>query len=65
MPRRACSRPVLDATQASMRRETLRRSRRDSMLLLLLLLCVGLGEMAANASLGIVGIFSSALPSIT
>ncbi len=35
------------------------------MLLLLLLLHVGLGEMAANASLGIVGIFSSALPNIT
>ena len=35
------------------------------MLLLLLVVVVGMGDMAASASQGIVGIFSSALPSIT
>ncbi len=60
MPRRACSRPVLDATQASMQRGAFRTRRQDSWLLLLS--CFG--EMTANASLGIVGIFSSALPDI-
>lgn len=63
VPIRACSLPVLDATQASMRSAESRTSRWDSRLLLLAPL--GLGEIAAYASLGIVGIFSRARPDVT
>ena len=45
-----------------MRRVTFRMSRQESWLLLLL--DTGMGEMAAKAALGIVGILSSALPNI-
>ncbi len=63
MPTRACSLPVLDATQASMRSAESRMSRRDSRLLLPVPL--GLGDIVAYASLGIVGIFSRARPEVT
>ena len=60
VPRRACSRPRLLAAQASMQSAPSLSSRRDSRPA-----PPGLGEMAANASQGIVGILSSALPEIT